>query len=117
MEKRGIAFKMKTAVESLADIDADVILMATGRRPNVEGLNLEAAGLGSPAVNGLPVDEASTTTGFRKTAFEHGQTICTERQTGRILGDGGINAHVFEVIVRIVNADQIQKRLGGCDIQ
>ena len=63
LEKRGITFKMKTAVESLSDIDADVILMATGRRPNVEGLNLEAAGLGSPAgsgslaVNGLPVDD------------------------------------------------------------
>ena len=57
LEKRGITFKMKTAVESLADIDADVILMATGRRPNVEGLNLEAAGLGSLAVKGLPVDE------------------------------------------------------------
>ena len=44
------------------DIHADVILMATGRRPNVEGLNLEAAGLalaapGSLAVNGLPVDD------------------------------------------------------------
>lgn len=57
LEKRGITFKMKTAVESLSDIDADVILMATGRRPNVEGLNLEAAGLGSLAVNGLPVDD------------------------------------------------------------
>ena len=57
LEKRGITFKMKTAVESLAAIGADVILMATGRRPNVEGLNLEAAGLGSPAVNGLPVDD------------------------------------------------------------
>ena len=62
LEKRGITFKMKTAVEALADIDADVILMATGRRPNVEGLNLEAAGLalaapGSLAVNGLPVDD------------------------------------------------------------
>ena len=54
LEKRGITFKMKTAVESLADIDADVILMATGRRPNVEGLNLEAAGLGSPAGSGSP---------------------------------------------------------------
>ena len=36
---------MKTAVENLADIDADVILMATGRKPRVEGLNLEAAGI------------------------------------------------------------------------
>lgn len=62
LEKRGITFHMKTAVESLSAIDADVILMATGRKPNVEGLNLEAAALtAAPAaaplvVNGLPVD-------------------------------------------------------------
>ena len=37
MEKQGIAFKMKTAVQDLADIDADVILMATGRKPRTEG--------------------------------------------------------------------------------
>ena len=45
LEKQGITFKRKTAVENLADIDADVILMATGRKPRVEGLNLEAAGI------------------------------------------------------------------------
>ena len=43
MEKSGITFKMKTAVQNLADIDADVILMATGRKPRTEGLNLSAA--------------------------------------------------------------------------
>ena len=37
MEKSGITFKMKTAVQDLADIDADVILMATGRKPRTEG--------------------------------------------------------------------------------
>ena len=37
MEKSGITFKMKTAVQNLADIDADVILMATGRKPRTEG--------------------------------------------------------------------------------
>jgi dihydrolipoamide dehydrogenase len=37
LEKRGITFKMKTAVENVADIDADVILMATGRKPRTEG--------------------------------------------------------------------------------
>ena len=37
MEKRGITFKMKTAVQDIADIDADVILMATGRKPRTEG--------------------------------------------------------------------------------
>ena len=36
MEKRGIAFKMKTAVENVCDIEADVILMATGRKPRVQ---------------------------------------------------------------------------------
>ena len=37
LEKKGITFKMKTAVENIADIDADVILMATGRKPRMEG--------------------------------------------------------------------------------
>ena len=56
LEKRGITFKLKTAVERLSDIDADVILMATGRQANTEGLNLEAAGITS-VVGGLPVDD------------------------------------------------------------
>ena len=57
LEKRGITFKMKTAVENIADIDADVVLMATGRKPRTEGLNLEAAGI-TLAPNGtIPVDE------------------------------------------------------------
>ena len=57
LEKRGITFRMKTAVENLADIDADVILMATGRKPRTEGLNLEAAGI-TLAPNGtIPVNE------------------------------------------------------------
>ena len=51
LEKRGIKFQMKTAVQSLADIDADTILMATGRKANTEGLNLSAAGI-TPAPNG-----------------------------------------------------------------
>lgn len=57
LEKRGITFKMKTAVQSLADIDADVILMATGRQPNTDGLNLEAAGISLDARGHIPVDE------------------------------------------------------------
>ena len=57
LEKRGITFKLKTAVERLSDIDADVILMATGRKANTEGLNLEAAGI-TLAPNGtIPVDD------------------------------------------------------------
>ena len=45
LEKQGITFKMKTAVDDIATIDADVILMATGRKPRTEGLNLEALGV------------------------------------------------------------------------
>ena len=59
LEKRGITFKMKTAVENLADIDADVILMATGRKPRVEGLNLEAAGI-TLALNGAILVDPET---------------------------------------------------------
>jgi dihydrolipoamide dehydrogenase len=57
LEKRGIKFQMKTAVQSLADIDADMILMATGRKANTEGLNLSAAGI-TPAPNGtIPTND------------------------------------------------------------
>ena len=57
LEKRGIQFKMKTAVENVADIDADVILMATGRKARTDGLNLEAAGI-TLAPNGtIPVND------------------------------------------------------------
>ena len=57
LEKRGITFKMKTAVEDIADIDADVILMATGRKPRTDGLNLEAAGIEVDARGAIEVDE------------------------------------------------------------
>ena len=57
LEKRGITFKMKTAVQNLADIDADVILMATGRKPRTEGLNLEALGVTLAPNGAIPVDE------------------------------------------------------------
>ena len=58
MEKRGVTFKMKTAVENVADIDADVILMATGRRPRTEGLGLDRVGISLPNANSpIPVDE------------------------------------------------------------
>lgn len=57
MEKRGIAFRMKTAVQQLADIDADTILIATGRQANTEGLNLQAAGITPDARGFIPVDD------------------------------------------------------------
>ena len=57
LEKQGITFKMKTAVENIADIDADVILMATGRKPRTEGLNLEALGINLTPQGAIEVDE------------------------------------------------------------
>ena len=57
LEKRGITFKMKTAVQSLSDIDADVILMDTGRKPRTEGMNLEAAGITLAPNGAIPVDD------------------------------------------------------------
>ena len=57
LEKRGITFRMKTAVENLADIDADVILMATGRKPRTEGLGLEQMGITLAHNGAIPVDD------------------------------------------------------------
>ena len=57
LEKKGVRFQMKTAVQSLADIDADCILMATGRKPRTEGLNLEAAGITLAPNGAIPVDD------------------------------------------------------------
>ena len=57
LEKRSITFKMKTAVQTLSDIDADVILMATGRKPRTEGLNLDAADITLAPNGAIPVDD------------------------------------------------------------
>ena len=57
LEKRGITFRMKTAVENLADIDADVILMATGRKPHTDGLGLEHLGITLAPNGAIPVDD------------------------------------------------------------
>jgi dihydrolipoamide dehydrogenase len=71
MEKEGITFNMQCAVKQIVDgevffetkkgqtesIEADVILMATGRRPRTEGLNLEAAGITLASNGAITVDE------------------------------------------------------------
>lgn len=56
LEKQGITFKMKTAVENIADIDADLILMATGRKPRVQQ-DLANAGIDYDERKGIAVDE------------------------------------------------------------
>lgn len=58
LEKRGISFSMQSAVKRISTegvvferkgkedtISAEIVLVATGRMPNTEGLNLEAAGV------------------------------------------------------------------------
>ena len=71
MEKEGITFHMQCAVKQIADgevffetkkgttesVEADLILMATGRKPRTEGLNLDAAGITLNPNGSIPVDE------------------------------------------------------------
>ena len=71
MEKEGINFHMQCAVKQIVDgevffetkkgqterVEADVILMATGRKPRTEGLNLEALGVTLAPNGAIPVDD------------------------------------------------------------
>ena len=56
LEKQGITFKMKTAVENIAEIDTDLILMATGRKPRVQQ-DFANAGIDYDERKGIAVDE------------------------------------------------------------
>jgi dihydrolipoamide dehydrogenase len=72
MEKEGITFHMQCAVKQIADgevffenkkgqtesVEADVILMATGRKPRTEGLNLETLGITLAPNGAIPVDDS-----------------------------------------------------------
>lgn len=71
MEKDGISFHLQCGVKQIANgevffenkkgqmesVAADVILVATGRKPRTEGLNLEAAGITLASNGTIPVDE------------------------------------------------------------
>ena len=95
LEKRGIKFQMKTAVQSLADIDADMILMATGRKANTEGLNLSAAGI-TPAPNGtIPTNDNFSCVGCDSVA-------ATLYAIGDVNGKQML-AHAAEMQARAVN--------------
>ena len=61
LEKQGITFKMKTAVQNLADIDANIILMATGRKPRVQA-DFVNAGFEFDERKGITTDEHFETT-------------------------------------------------------
>ena len=70
MEKRDVEFFMQSAVKQIdghtviferkgkqQTVEADTILIATGRRPRTEGLNLAAAGIECTPKGAIPVDE------------------------------------------------------------
>ena len=71
MEKEGISFNMQCGVKQIVDgevffenkkgqtesVEADVVLMATGRKPRTEGLNLEALGITLAPNGAIPVDD------------------------------------------------------------
>ena len=73
LEKEGITFHMQCGVKQIADgevffedkkgqvesVEADVILMATGRKPRTEGLNLEALGVTLAPNGAIPVNPES----------------------------------------------------------
>ena len=61
LERQGMTFEMKTAVENIADIDADVVLMATGRKPRVQA-DFANAGIECDERTGIKVDENFETT-------------------------------------------------------
>lgn len=81
LEKKGIVFRMNAKVQSVKhdegkavvvygdsqtneviELEADAVLLATGRRPNTKDLNLEAAGVEVDARGAIIVDEYLNTT-------------------------------------------------------
>ena len=56
LEKRGVKFHMKYSVGNVDDLGADVVLIATGRAANTDGLALEKAGI-SYDRKGITVDD------------------------------------------------------------
>jgi pyruvate/2-oxoglutarate dehydrogenase complex dihydrolipoamide dehydrogenase (E3) component len=53
------------AASGVQTVPADALLVATGRRPNVDGLGLEAAGVAFDPVTGVQVDDHLCTTNAR----------------------------------------------------
>ncbi len=79
LEVKGIKFLLKSKIEEISDrndkgyvkisgengeseVESDAILVAIGRKPNTEGLNLEAAGVKTDERGAVAVDETLKTT-------------------------------------------------------
>ena len=121
MEKEGITFHMQCGVKQIADgemffedkkgntqsVEADIILMATGRKPRTEGLNLEALGLTLSPNAPLPADP--TTFLIPPSTFHIPPSTFHIPPSSKIYSLGDVNgrqmlAHAAEMqAVRIVN--------------
>lgn len=75
LEKRGVEFYMQSAVKRISgghvtferkgksmDIEADLALLAVGRKPRIEGFNIEASGVEYDTRTGIKVDDNMQTT-------------------------------------------------------
>ena len=79
LEAKGIKFLLKSKIEEISDrndkgyvkisgengeseVESDAVLVAIGRKPNTEGLNLEAAGVKTDERGAVAVDETLKTT-------------------------------------------------------
>ncbi|MBR2206455.1 MAG: NAD(P)/FAD-dependent oxidoreductase [Prevotella sp.] len=110
LEKQGITFKMKTAVEDIADLDADVVLMATGRKPRTEGLNLEALGI-TLAPNGtIPVDDDFEVITKFKVQSSKFKVFAIGDVNGRQMLAHAAEAQAIYVVNQIVNQKSVNRK-------
>jgi dihydrolipoamide dehydrogenase len=121
MEKEGITFNMQCAVKQIADgtvffedkkgktqsVETNVILMATGRKPRTEGLNLEAAGIALAPNGSIPVDDNCQISNL--SSSKNSQFSILNSQFSNLYAIGDVNArqmlaHTAEMqAVRAVN--------------
>ena len=121
MEKEGITFHMQCGVKQIADgevffedkkgntqsVEADIILMATGRKPRTAGLNLEVLGITLAPNAPLPADP--TTFLIPHSSFLVPRSSLLAPRSSNLYSLGDVNgrqmlAHAAEMqAVRVVN--------------
>ena len=118
MEKDGIAFHMQCGVKQIADgevffedkkgntqsVEADVILMATGRKPRTEGLNLEALGITLAPHGAIPVDPSTFYIPHSTNIYAIGDV------NGRQMLAHAAEAQAIYVVKQIVNRKSLNRK-------
>ncbi|MBR2229476.1 MAG: NAD(P)/FAD-dependent oxidoreductase [Prevotella sp.] len=110
LEKQGITFKMKTAVEDIADLDADVILMATGRKPRTEGQNLEALGITLAPNGAISVDDDFEVITKFKVQSSKFKVFAIGDVNGRQMLAHAAEAQAIYVVNQIVNQKSVNRK-------